>query len=85
VWINCKSGIYFPFYDPVAIYMESKWGIECFISNFLRSDFQNYKYLLPRYVSKFIATPIVFVLKDGSITKLVSRIFAWLIQKISYT
>jgi hypothetical protein len=85
VWINCKSGVSLPFYDPVAAYMESKWGIKFFISDFLRSEFQNCKYLLPRYVLKFAVAPVVFVLKDGSIIKFVSRIFAWLIWKFSYT
>jgi hypothetical protein len=37
VWDDCKSFISFPFYDPVAIYMESKWGIEIFIFDFLRA------------------------------------------------
>jgi hypothetical protein len=27
VWDDCKNFISFPFYDPVAVYMESKWGI----------------------------------------------------------
>jgi hypothetical protein len=85
VWINCESGISLPFYDPVAVYMESKWGIEFFISNFLKSKFQNCKYLLPGYVLKFAVAPVIFVLKDGSIIKFVSRTFTWLIWKFSYT
>jgi hypothetical protein len=85
VWINCESGISFPFYDPVAVYMESKWGIEFFISNFLKSEFQNCKYLLPGHVLKFAVAPVIFMFKDGSIIKLVSRILAWLIWKFSYT
>jgi hypothetical protein len=65
--------------------MESKWGIEIFIFDFLREEFQSCKYLLPRYFLKFAATPIIFVLKDGSIIKFFSRIFAWLLWKFSYT
>jgi hypothetical protein len=85
VWINCESGISLPFYDPIAVYMESKWGTEFFISNFLKSEFQNYKYLLPGHVLKFAAAPVILLLKDGSIIKFVSRILAWLIWKFSYT
>ena len=73
------------FYDPVAVYMESKWGIEFFISNFLKSEFQNCKYLLPGHVLKFVAAPVILLLKDGSIIKFVSRILAWLIWNFSYT
>jgi hypothetical protein len=85
VWINCESGISLPFYDPIAVYMESKWGTEFFISNFLKSEFQNCKYLLPGHVLKFAAAPVILFLKYGSIIKFVSRILAWLIWKFSYT
>jgi hypothetical protein len=73
------------FYDLVAVYMESKWGTEFFISDFLKSEFQNYKYLIPGHVLKFSAAPVIFFLKEGSIIKFVSRIVAWLIWKFSYT
>jgi hypothetical protein len=73
------------FYDPVAVYMESKWGTEFFISDFLKSEFQNCKYLLPGHVLKFAAAPVILLLKDGSIIKFVSQILAWLIWKFSYT
>jgi hypothetical protein len=73
------------FYDPVAVYMESKWGTEFFISNILKSELQNYKYLLPGHVLEFEVAPVIFFLKYGSIIKLVSRILAWLIWKFSYT
>jgi hypothetical protein len=85
VWINFESGISLPFYDPIAIYMESKWGTEFVISNFLKSEFQNYKYLLPGHVLKFAASLVILLLKDGSIIKFFSRILAWLIWKFSYT
>jgi hypothetical protein len=65
--------------------MESKWGIESVISNFLKSEFQNYKYLLLGHVLKFAATSVILFLKDGSIIKFVSWILAWLIWKFSYT
>jgi hypothetical protein len=73
------------FYDPVAVYMESIWGTKSFISDFLKSEFQNCKYLLTGHVLKFAAVPVIFLLKDGSIIKFVSRILAWLIWKFSYT
>ena len=55
-----------------------------FIFDFLKAKFQNCKYLFPRYVLKFATAPVVFVLKDGSIIKFVSRIFACLLWKFSY-
>jgi hypothetical protein len=73
------------FYDPVAIYMESIWGTEFFISNFLKSEFQNCKYLLLGHVLKFVVAPVICLLKDGSIIKFFSWILAWLIWKFSYT
>jgi hypothetical protein len=73
------------FYDPVAVYMESKWGTEFFISDFLKFEFQNRKYLLPGHVLKFATTLVILFLKDGSIIKFVSQILAWLIWMFSYT
>ena len=65
--------------------MESKWGTEFFISDFLKSGFQNCKYFLPGHVFKFAVAPDILFLKDGSIIKFVSQILAWLILKFSYT
>jgi hypothetical protein len=65
--------------------MESKWGTEFFISNFLKSEFQNCKFLLLGHVLKFAVAPVILLLKDGSIIKFVSRILVWLIWKFSYT
>jgi hypothetical protein len=67
------------------IIVGSIWGTEFFISDFLKSEFQNCKYLLPGHVLKFAAAPVIVLLKDGSIIKFVSRILAWLIWKFSYT
>jgi hypothetical protein len=73
------------FYDTVAVYMESIWGTEFFISYFLKSKFKNCKYLFPGHVFKFAVALVIFLLKDGSIIKFVSQILAWLIWKFSYT
>jgi hypothetical protein len=60
------------FYDPVAVYMESKWGTKFFIFDFLKFEFQNCKYLLPGHVLKFVAALVIIFLKDGSIIKFIS-------------